>query len=154
MHKNAKLITEFYEAFSRGDAETMVTIYAPDATFSDPVFPNLKGDEVRNMWRMLCKRATNFRLTFERVEADDESGSAHWEAHYLFGGKRQVHNIIDAKFRFENGLVVAHEDHFDFWRWSRQAIGAPAVVLGWTGTFQRMIQGRTRALLDGFTARA
>jgi hypothetical protein len=150
MHPNAELITKFYDAFSRGDAETMVTIYAPDAKFSDPVFPDLRGDEVKNMWRMLCKRAKDFKLTFDSVKADDKTGSAHWEAHYLFGGKRRVHNIIDAKFEFENGLVTRHDDHFDFYRWSKQAIGAPAVMLGWTGTFQRMIQGRTRKLLDAF----
>jgi limonene-1,2-epoxide hydrolase len=152
MHPNAELITKFYDAFSRADAETMVTIYAPNVVFSDPVFPDLKGEEVGKMWRMLCKRAKNFSLTFEGVEADDTTGSAHWEARYLFGGKRPVHNIIDAKFKFENGRVVEHRDHFDFYRWSKQAIGAPAVMLGWTGTFQRMIQGRTRRLLDGFQA--
>lgn len=55
MHPNATLLHEFYGAFAAHDADRMVACYAPDAEFSDPVFPLLRGDEVRAMWRMLCE---------------------------------------------------------------------------------------------------
>ena len=42
----------------------MVRIYAPDAEFSDPAFPNLKGGEIGDMWTMLCKRAKCLVLIF------------------------------------------------------------------------------------------
>ena len=38
----------------------MADCYHPDVHFSDPVFPSLKGDEARGMWRMLCERGTFF----------------------------------------------------------------------------------------------
>ena len=40
-HPNAVLIGRFYDALGRRDASEMVACYAPDATFSDPVFPEL-----------------------------------------------------------------------------------------------------------------
>jgi hypothetical protein len=153
MHPNALRITEFYEGFSRLDPAPMVKLYAPHAHFSDPAFPNLNGDEVTDMWTMLCRSAKDFSLTFSGVNADDTSGSAHWEARYLFGGKRPVHNIIDAKFVFRDGLVIDHVDTFDFYRWSKQAMGPLGLLLGWTPILPALVQGRTRTLLASYRAR-
>src|SRR4051812_8648228 len=98
MHPNAQAITDFYQGFNRLDSAPMVKLYAPDAEFSDPAFPGLKGSEIADMWTMLCGRAKGFSLTFRDVTADDGKGSAHWEADYLFQGGRKVHNVIDATF--------------------------------------------------------
>ncbi len=153
MHPNAELVTRFYEAFNRGDAATMRAAYAPDATFSDPAFPGLQGSEVGDMWAMLVKRATDFRLEFRDVQADGERGQAHWEAWYLFGGQRKVHNVIDATFTFRDGRIATHVDHFDFWRWSRQALGLPGLLMGWSPALRRTVQQRSRTLLADFRAR-
>ena len=75
----------------------MAQCYADDATFSDPVFPDLKGDEVRAMWRMLCKRGLDLELKHSDVHAEGDSGSAHWVAEYTFSGTGgHVVNEIDA----------------------------------------------------------
>jgi hypothetical protein len=147
MHPNAELLTRFYEAFNRLDPGPMRAAYAPGATFSDEAFVGLQGDEVGDMWAMLCARARGFRLEFRGVEADDRKGQAHWEAWYLFGGGRPVHNVIDASFTFQDGLILTHVDRFDFWRWSRQALGLPGVLLGWSGGLRRTVQQRSRRLL-------
>lgn len=55
MHANAALLEKFYSAFQRLDAETMASCYASDIQFSDPVFPNLQGNEAADMWRMLTR---------------------------------------------------------------------------------------------------
>ena len=47
------LITQFYEAFQRLDAEAMAACYTDDVLFSDPVFGELRGRNVGDMWRML-----------------------------------------------------------------------------------------------------
>ena len=52
-----------------------------------------------------------------------------------------VHNIIDAEFEFRDGLILRHKDTFDLWRWTRQALGATGVLLGWTP----MVQNKVRA---------
>ena len=90
---NAALIERFYEAFARRDHEAMASCYAPDARFSDPVFQDLNGDEVRAMWRMLCERAIDLELSHSGVRAEGDRGSAHWDADYTFTATgRRVHN--------------------------------------------------------------
>lgn len=149
---NAALIERFYEAFARQDGETMAGCYEPGAHFHDPVFEDLHGDEVGSMWRMLCARATDLEVVHSDVEADAETGSAHWEADYTFSTGRAVHNVIDASFRFENGLIADHRDRFDLYAWSRQALGPVGVLLGWSPPVQGKIRGQARDGLEEFMA--
>ena len=150
-HPHAALIEKFYQAFQRRDGEAMAACYGPAVRFSDPVFPNLEGERAKDMWRMLCLRAEDLRVEFSNVSADDAHGSAHWEAHYSFSRtKRKVHNIIDAHFHFHNGLISEHIDSFGFWRWSRQALGLPGVLLGWTPLIQGAVRKQAAAGLDAF----
>ena len=53
----------FYDAFAMGDWGTMARLYAPQATFSDPVFPRLNADQARAMWGMLLSRATDLECS-------------------------------------------------------------------------------------------
>ena len=139
--ENRALINRFYEAFARRDGAAMAACYHPEARFSDPAFPDLRGAQIGAMWTMLCQRAQDFSLTFRDVQADAERGSAHCEAKYLFSKTgRHVHNIIEAEFSFKDGLIVAHDDRFDFWRWSRQALGPAGLLLGWSGFLRAKVQ--------------
>lgn len=132
-HANAALVDRFYTAFAKRDAATMGACYHADIVFSDPVFPELRGADAGKMWRMLCGRAADLRVEHKGVEADDRAGRAHWDAYYTFSATgRKVHNSIDATFEFRDGLIVRHVDDFSFHRWSRQALGASGLLLGWT----------------------
>ncbi len=153
MHPNAQLLADFYEGFNRLDPAPMVKAYAPDAEFSDPAFPNLKGAEIGQMWTMLCGRAKGFSLTFRDVQADDSKGSAHWEARYLFQGGRSVHNVIDATFTFKDGKIVKHVDDFDFYRWSKMALGPAGLLLGWTGFLKARVQAQAAKGLAEFRSK-
>jgi ketosteroid isomerase-like protein len=133
MHANAALLEKFYSAFQRLDAETMASCYASDIQFSDPVFTNLQGNEAADMWRMLTSKAQDFSLVFDGISADDKKGQAHWIATYTFSQTgRVVVNDIHASFIFRNGKIIRHHDHFDLWKWSRQALGNKGLLLGWT----------------------
>ncbi|MEB3840019.1 nuclear transport factor 2 family protein [Pseudomonas guariconensis] len=138
---NRELITRFYQAFQRLDAEAMVACYSDDITFSDPVFGTLRGREVGDMWRMLTSRAKNFSLTFDSVSANQDGGNAHWVARYLFTQTgRTVVNDIQARFVIRDGLICQHDDSFDLWRWSRQALGLPGLLLGWSPLLQNKVR--------------
>ncbi len=153
-HDNAALIERFYAAFNAHDGDGMAACYADDVDFSDEVFPGLKGERARNMWRMLCERGKDLRLETRDVVADDTSGSAHWDAYYTFQATgRRVHNSIDARFTFRDGKIATHKDTFSFWRWSRQALGAPGVLLGWAPFLRKKVQATARAGLDAFEAK-
>jgi len=151
MHPNAQLLTDFYTAFAERDHEAMGSCYADEARFDDPVFPNLTAPEVRAMWRMLCERGADLEVVFSGISADDETGKAHWEADYTFSATgRKVHNVIDASFRFNDGKIVRHQDRFDFWTWSRMALGIPGLLLGWTPIIQGKVRGQAGAQLEKF----
>lgn len=145
---NRALIARFYEAFGAGDAEAMGACYHPRAHFSDPVFPSLDGPEVTRMWRTLLTRSDDLRVRLGAHHADRDEGSAHWTATYTFSKTgRVVRNEIDARFRFEDGLIVDHADSFDFWRWSRMALGLPGYLLGWSPMLKGKVRAQSAALL-------
>ena len=152
-------INRFYTAFTRLDANAMATCYAKDATFDDPAF-SLRGQQkVAGMWRMLCsatqaKGLADWGLEFGNVHAHSNNGTAHWEAHYKFSATgRLVHNIVDAEFTFSpEGLIATPRDTFDFWRWSRQALGAPGLLLGWTPFLRAKVRAQAGANLQKFLA--
>lgn len=154
MHPNAALIERFYSAFARRDGEAMAACYHPDVRFSDPVFPELRGAKAGGMWRMLTERGADLRVEHSAVTADDTTGSAHWEAWYTFSTTgRPVHNVIDARFTFRDGLIVEHVDTFDFWRWSRQALGVAGLLLGWTPLLRNKVRGTAGGQLDRYMTR-
>lgn len=141
MHPNQQLLTSFYEAFRQKDYATMQACYADTAVFTDAVFLNLDATHVRTMWEMLIKRGKDLELTFSNIEANDTTGSADWTATYTFSQtKRRVVNHVRASFAFENGKIVNHTDRFDFYNWSKQALGLSGLLLGWTGFMQKKVQ--------------
>jgi ketosteroid isomerase-like protein len=151
MHPNADLITKFYTAFQARDAESMNACYHPEIVFSDPAFGILTGKEATSMWRMLCERGKDLDIEFGDVHADDERGSAHWEAWYTFSkSKRRVYNKIDASFAFQEGKIIRHTDRFNLWRWSSQALGPLGTFLGWTPFVQAAIRREARRGLKHF----
>lgn len=158
-HPHAELLNRFYTAFAALDAGTMSACYAPEARFEDEVFRLHGRDQIGAMWRMLCETTQDkgrdvWRLRFDGVCADEQRGWARWQAQYRFSATgRLVHNVIAAEFEFRDGLIVTHRDHFGFWRWSRQALGAPGWWLGWSPLLRKKVRVRAAANLQAFIAR-
>jgi ketosteroid isomerase-like protein len=151
MHPHSQLITDFYTAFQRRDADAMAACYHPDVEFTDEAFPGLRHARVTSMWKMLIERGKDLELTFRDVQADDRTGRAHWDANYTFSTTgRKVLNRIDAEFEFRDGKIVRHRDRFDFWTWSRQALGPTGLLLGWTPFLKNKVQATARASLDKY----
>jgi ketosteroid isomerase-like protein len=154
MSTNAELIERFYTAFGAGDPAGMASCYHPDVTFQDPAFGELKGWRAAAMWHMLCSRSADLRLEHSAVAADGDEGAAHWEAWYTFSAtKRPVHNVIDASFTFRDGRIYTHTDVFNFWTWSRQALGMPGIFLGWSSVLSNKVKGTANAGLDQWIAK-
>ena len=153
MHPNAELLVRFYGALARRDGDAMAACYHPEVRFRDPVF-DLHGARAGAMWRMLCDRGTDLRVVASDLRADDDTGAAHWSADYTFTATgRPVHNEIDAAFTFDDGLIRTHRDAFSLWRWSRQALGLPGVLLGWSSPLQSRIRAQAAKGLDAYVAR-
>jgi ketosteroid isomerase-like protein len=160
MPDNRQTIERFYSAFAQLDANAMEDCYAPDVQFEDEVFTLQGRHEVAGMWRMLCdavrdKGQADWKPTWRDARAEGSQGSAHWDAHYRFTATgRLVDNSIDAAFTFApDGRIVQHRDRFSFWRWSRQALGAPGLVLGWTPMLRGAVRKKAQANLRKYLQR-
>jgi ketosteroid isomerase-like protein len=160
MDTPARTIDNLYAAFARLDADGMAACYADDAQFEDEVFTLNGKREVMGMWSMLVnavkeKGRDDWKLAWRDVQADGRTGRAHWDAHYRFSATgRLVDNSIDAQFEFDDaGLIRRHRDSFDFWRWSRQALGAPGVLLGWTPMLRNKVRQQAGKNLRNAMAR-
>lgn len=152
MNPNSQTIENFYSAFARRDYSGMQACYDPAVDFADPVF-TVRGKRAFAMWHMLTAGASAVEVVYSKVQADTARGSAHWEARYNFSRtNRPVHNIIDAEFQFRDGKIIWHRDHFDFWRWSRMALGPSGILLGWTPVVHNQVRRTAAAGLDKFIA--
>ena len=150
--ENRGMIERFYRAFQQRDGAAMAACYHANASFRDPVF-DLEGARVGAMWRMLTSRGADLRVEFGNVSADAAGGSADWQARYKFSATgRPVHNIIKARFRFAEGLIIEHVDTFDFWRWSRQALGPVGMLLGWSPLVRNKVRAQAARALDHYTS--
>ncbi|MGY4383546.1 ketosteroid isomerase-like protein [Pedobacter sp. UYP24] len=141
MNTNETLITDFYTAFKKKDYSAMQACYHDNASFTDSIFKGLNSLEVKKMWEMLIKNGKDMDLIFKDVWADENSGSASWEATYTFSrtGKRVV-NKINASFIIKDDKILKHRDEFNFYSWAKQAFGNTGLLIGWTPYFKRKIK--------------
>ncbi len=148
-------IERLYAAFERLDADAMTGCYAPDARFDDEAFSLRGREQIGAMWAMLCDAVTAKGRDVWRLEVSAiTERTAHWEPTYRFSATgRMVHNVIDAEFEFDAaGLITRHRDRFDFWRWARQALGAPGLLLGWTPLLRAKVRAQAAKNLERFIA--
>ena len=149
---NEQLITRFYSAFQKLDYATMQDCYDADVIFQDPAFGVLRGNDAKAMWEMLAKNAKNFSLVFSDIKAEDEEYlTCRWVATYTFSATgRNVVNRIQAYIRIQNGKITEHTDHFNFWKWARQATGLSGWLLGWSSFFQTQVRRQALGNLKKF----
>lgn len=147
---NADIINKFYASFAARDAEGMVSCYANDINFEDAAFGPLHGDDAKNMWRMLMNSA-DAKVEWTNVTTNGDTGAANWVATYIFSKTgRQVVNHVSASFVFQDGKIVKHTDTFDSWKWSRQALGLPGLLLGWSPFLKNSIRKQALERLHKF----
>ncbi|MFK7832639.1 MAG: nuclear transport factor 2 family protein [Winogradskyella sp.] len=150
------IIETFYTALNRCDGKAMAACYHDAIIFEDPAFGILKGDRAKAMWLMLCEsqQGKGFKVEFSNIEANDNSGSAHWEAFYTFSKTgRKVYNRIDAKFEFKDGLIIKHTDTFNLHQWAKQAMGFKGLIMGRTRYFSSKLKIQTNSMLNKYIAK-
>ncbi len=141
----------FYQAFAARDPAAMGALYADDATFSDPVFPRLDAAGVRAMWRMLLRPGVELSVDWAVREADAGGATVEWTAHYVFPATgRTVVNRVTARLEVADGLIRRHQDRFSFYRWARQALGLPGLLIGWSPLIKAKVRSQAAARLQAF----
>lgn len=146
----------------------MAACYGPQTSFFDPAFAELSNGDPGRMWQMLCSQATDLQVVLDRIGLVAEPTAklvapglalvgAQWTATYTFSVTgRKVVNVVTSRMQIDRqaGVIVRQDDSFDFWKWSRQALGVPGILLGWTGFLQAKVQKMARGNLKKFGARA
>ncbi len=148
-------VERLYAAFAKLDSHAMAACYAEDARFDDEIFSLQGRAQIGAMWAMLCDAVKTQGREVWKLEASAiTERSAHWEATYRFSATgRRVHNVIDAEFDVDaGGLITRQRDRFDFWRWARQALGAPGLLLGWTPMLRAKVRAQAAKGLQRFMA--
>lgn len=147
-----QLINKFYTSFAEGNWNGMTSCYHDDIMFQDPAFGQLTGERAKKMWEMLLSQKNETtKITFANVQTTADIASAKWTAEYIFGEKkRKVINNVTAKFKFKDGKIIEHIDSFNMWKWSKQALGMPGYLLGWTSFMKNKVQKSTNQKLDTY----
>ena len=149
MHPNAALLHRLFSALDRHDHWAMASCYHPDATFRDIAF-DLRGKrKIHSMWHMICE--SDIRAKFKVIHADDEEGRVRVVDTYTFGATkvapkrgRPVHNIVQSRLRFRDGLIIEHRDACDARAWAKEALGGPIGFLAGRIRFLRSWTARKK----------
>lgn len=144
-------VARFFEAFANGDAGRMAACYHPMASYSNPVFPDLRGSWPGAMWKLALARAEQLQVQWDIAYADARKAQVVWRASWRERGRTRRIEAA-ATMALWDGDIVRHVDEFRFARWAAQAVGAPALLLAWLPVFQRTVQQRARAALDRFAS--
>ncbi len=149
MHANEALIRTFYTALGDADIDRIRACYSPDIVYSDPIFGELRGERAALMWEMLLTRGGAVAVTFDRIRADERTGSGHWIAEYRFNG-RPVVNSIESSFVFAGGRITEQRDTFSVRKWAAQALGPVGRVAGWAPPMQWSLHRTSVRRLDAY----
>jgi ketosteroid isomerase-like protein len=146
-----ELLEHFYHSFKYKDAEGMVSCYHDDIVFTDPAFGTLKGNEAKNMWRMLLVQNSSLQIDYNNISADANTGKAHWKAEYVFSKtKRPVINNVISTFEFKDGKIIRQIDSFNLKFWAKQALGFQATILNVLGILPNTIQRKAKRSLQAY----
>jgi len=146
------IVKSFYTAFQNQNAEEMSALYHEDGFFKDPAFGKLNALEAGSMWKMLLERSKGeLAVTYTIIEETESAAKCRWEAQYSFGPKkRPIHNKITAYMKFRDGKIIEHIDKFDFWKWSRMALGPSGWFLGFTPIVKNKVNKTVKNLLADY----
>jgi hypothetical protein len=123
MHPNAALLHRLFTALNHDDHQKMASCYQPEAKFHDIAFDLKRRTRIHGMWHMICE-LSDVKATFEIVHANDFDGRVNLVDEYTFSDTGYpVRNVIDSRFRFQDGLIAEHTDLCDSRAWATMALG-------------------------------
>jgi len=147
----AETLEKFYTSFSNKDIDGMLSCYSDEIIFTDPAFGPLRGERAKAMWTMLLERGGSLNISFKVLEASSDFGKVEWIANYNYGPKkRKVVNRVVAQMTIKDGKIIKHMDHFNFWKWTQQALGISGYLLGWSPLMKKIVRKKTNGLLNNF----
>jgi hypothetical protein len=117
MMENQKLalarMAGFFQEMSPQTVARVAELYAPQATFRDPINEATGAKAIEKVMADLFHQLRNIRIVVREMHGDDDAGCLLWTMHYDFRGKQRTLPGV-SHFAFnEAGLVTAQEDYWD-----------------------------------------
>ncbi len=156
------VVGRFFEAFAASDWQTMARCYHDKASFSDPVYPDLREERIVYRWHQLLSAAetstlksgsknshslNNLKLEYRVLFGDERKAQVLWTASYLYQN-RSVSNEVLSTLAIWDDKIVRQVDEYNFWRWSRQALGLTGLAFGAMPWYQRSVQRSAQSRLE------
>ena len=116
-----QVASEFFAAFQKQDLATFEKVYAPNATFEDPIYDLKDRGEVLHMWKSLFAAGKDLEVTYEILESSGDKAKVAWKADYKVFG-RPVHNEAVSELTVKDGKIVQQQDSWSWSKWARQAL--------------------------------
>lgn len=103
----------FFQEMSPQTVNRVAELYAPGATFRDPINEASGIAAIEKVMADLFHQLRNIRIVVREMHGDENAGCLLWTMHYDFRGKQRTLPGV-SHFRFnEQGLVTAQEDYWD-----------------------------------------
>lgn len=141
------LLARFFGALAARDAARLAGCYHPLATYSSPLFPDLRGALPALMWRLALDRAPDLRIDWDVAFADPRKAQVKWTARWR-QGTTERRLAVASTLSIWDGRIVRHVDEFRFPSFAAQALGVRGRLLGWNAAWRRRLQRRVRAGLE------
>ena len=117
----AEVATAFYQAFQKQDVGAFEKLYAPQATFKDPIYDLKNRSQTLHMWTSLFKAGKDLKLDFKVLESGPDSAKVSWTADYKVFG-RPVHNESITDLTVKDGKITQQQDSWSWSKWAKQAL--------------------------------
>ncbi len=149
------IVTQFFEAFAKHDWRSIARCYHDKASYSDPLFPDLRGERIVYMWYQMLGTAgakqthsmNDLNLEYRILFGDERKAQVEWTANYVYAG-RYVRIEGLTTLAIWDDKIVRHVNEYNFWRWIRQAKGLTGLVFGGLPAYQRNVQRSAQSLVD------
>jgi hypothetical protein len=136
------------------DAGLLLSVYHPQASYTDPVHPDIRG--ARLGWLIRYRLAHFEHLQGEPlwIRGDERKGQMQWRLSWRRrGATGQGRLTLLTTFSFWEDAIVRQVDEFQPWACLRQTRGLSGLALGWLPGRLSTEQRRAAAGLDRFIQR-
>lgn len=147
-------IRQFVETLTRHDLPALLACYHPQASYSGPVHPDIRGHALHRLWALRLARCAGLRAQALGWEGDERKARLRWEMCWTSRGSASPARLaLITTFSFWDAQIVRQVDQFSVWRLLGQTEGLRGWALGWLPATQRRARDRAARELTEFATR-
>ena len=147
-------IRRYTDAWARHDGSALLSCYHRHASFSDPVHPDLRAEQVGWLLRFRLARTEAMQTDTVWLAGDERKSQMLWRVRWrprgaASRGRTRSLRVLST-FSFWEDEIVRQVDEFSTWAYLRQVHGLTGLALGWLPGRLAGEQARAALALDRF----